>query len=248
MRARRHGTGVQSDVGAASAHAARMHPPILRGFLARTKDAHAQPQPAGGSQGGKSSIPSLFVVDAHLDARGLDSDHHRVGQLIGNRQGDGASCEDTRRHHARDIRQGAAPLCSDEDRGRAVAQDVTLARQARDVTVDPVVACPGGGIGDDGAMQLRQLRLSNVLARRVVQGEHVGRQTRALPRIGLSRELIVGRFDIAQAQQVGGTARLRRRTDGGTFPPAEGLAAHDGPRDATVDIEIARLDTIQPLS
>ena len=41
---------------------------------------------------------------------------------------------------------------------------------------------------------------------------------------------------IAQAQQVGGTARLRRRTDGGTFPPAEGLTAHDGPRDAAVDV------------
>ena len=97
-------------------------------------------------------------------------------------------------------------------------------------------------------MQLRQVSLSQVLARRVVQGEHAGRQAHALPRIGFSRGLIVGRFDIAQAQQVGGTARLRRRTDGGTFPPAEGLTAHDGPRDAAVDVEIARLNAVQPLS
>ena len=56
-----------------------------------------------------------------------------------------------------------------------------------------------------------------------------------------------GRGEGAESEEVVRTARLRALADDRALPTAEGLALHDGARDPAVDVDVARLDPVEPL-
>jgi len=61
----------------------------------------------------------------------------------------------------------------------------------------------------------------------------------------LSREACF--LPVGKLGEVVGTACFGARSDGGIFPPTEGLAAHDRSGDGAVDVGIADLDGCAPL-
>ena len=77
------------------------------------------------------------------------------------------------------------------------------------------------------------------------QGEHTRGKSLSVRGFHRSGGTAV-RLDVAQTQQVRGAAGLRGRSDGRALPPTKGLAAHDSAGDATVDVEVTGLDTLQP--
>ena len=244
MRAGRHGARVQGDVGAPTGDPAGVAPAGGRGLLTRADDAHARTQPAGGRQLGQAGVPGALVLDRHLDAGGQQRVLQRLGQTVRDRQADEPAGTHPSRHDANDVGQGGALPGAHDDVDLPVAQDVALAGQARHVTVGTVGGPPGSGICHQGAAQLGQVGGVQLTAHGVAQVRHA-RVEGGGSLLYLSA-LTAGGLDLAEAQQVGGATRLGGGADGRALPAAEGLAAHDGPGDAAVDVEVSCLNTLEP--
>ena len=97
----------------------------------------------------------------------------------------------------------------------------------------------------DGPAELCLLVRTQVREHRMAQGTNTRRKRSsihgALPHGNLSN-----RLDLPEAQQVRGTAGFRGRSDGRAFPSTKRLTANDRARDATVNVEVSGLNTIQP--
>ena len=138
---------------------------------------------------------------------------------------------------------GQRPVRAEADRDRegAVAEDIALDLKPGDVFGNAELADPGRLVRSGGGNQGGVVCRVDGLAGGVEERLDVRRQ-RDLAR-GHPQRTWRPR---AEMGEVVGPAGLGRRTDRGSLPTAEGLALDDGAGDAAVDVEVARLDRVDP--
>src|SRR5699024_6337472 len=119
--------------------------------------------------------------------------------------------------------------------------EVAFDLEPRGVAGDPELLLPCAGIGGQSLTQ--PLKFCSL-----EPGVFAGAEKflRVGPQFKISARLSGGVGERAEPIQVTGPAGLRARPHGRLFPSSEGLPANNGAGDSAVDVEVARVDRIEP--